>query len=474
MSVRLLFEKNTYLNDVQEIPRAFEPYIKLSEDGEHFLSWTHKIDGQKFNFFVESDLWGKEDFSLICQQTDELLFKRETKYFAKNCLYSFLSRNLQKALPYGSLTGVRPARMYAELAKKTETPREELVNKFHVFEKKSHLIEDCASFQEQYVNRDEKAIGLYVNIPFCPTRCSYCSFISTEIFRVKKQIPLFVECVKKDIQTIFSIIEKKGYSVRSVYVGGGTPTSLEPSLLGEILAPLSSIGTEFTVECGRPDTVNDEVVRVLQKNNVTRLSINPQTFHQKTLDLIGRRHTVEDVFHAYDSVKDKGFDVNFDLIAALPQETFDDFRKSLDTTLELFPENITVHTLSVKRGSDLRKDGTEKTAEGDALRMTDYSYAALRDSGYMPYYMYRQKNTADNLENTGFCRDGRVCLYNVDSMEESCTVLAAGAGAVSKLLGENGKITRFSQPKGFREYCERIDDTERKMSEFFGILLPKF
>lgn len=469
MSVRLIFEKNTYLNDVQEIPRAFVPYLDLNDEGENYLSWTHDINGKTFTFTVDSDLFGRAVFRRDFIEKEDLIFKKSTKYFAKNALYSFLSEALNVRLPYGSLTGVRPTRMYRELAKTEPDPKKTLLNVFSVMESKADLIERCATYQERYINKDPASVGLYINIPFCPTRCSYCSFISTEVFRVKKELPAFVSSVQKDIEVLFGIIEKKGYNVRSIYVGGGTPTSIGAEYLGQILAPLKDIGCEFTVECGRPDTIDEKMVEMLKSRNVTRVSVNPQTFHQRTLDLIGRKHSVEDVFSAYETVKKGGFDVNLDLIAALPGETFDDFKYSLDKTLSLRPEDVTVHTLSIKRGSELNREKTLKKSTGEALSMTEYAYTRLTESGYAPYYMYRQKNTADNLENTGFCRDDKVCRYNVDTMEESSTILSAGAGSVSKLLGEGGKITRFSHPKGFREYIERTEDTEEKLKEFFGI-----
>ncbi|MBO4539020.1 MAG: coproporphyrinogen dehydrogenase HemZ [Clostridia bacterium] len=467
MSVRVIFEKNTYLNDVQEIPRAFFPYLEIAEDGENYLSWSYSVLGGRFTFFIESDIFGNAVCSEEFDESDQIIFKRKTKYFAKNSLYAFLSKALGVSLPYGSLTGVRPTRMYTELKKVTSDPAEKLVEEFHVLPSKAELIRDCAEYQNRFINRDERSVGLYVNIPFCPTRCSYCSFISTEVFRIKKDLPEFVRCVKNDIDVAFDIVAQKGYKIRSVYVGGGTPTSIGAEYLSDILSSLSGCGCEFTVECGRPDTVDEKIVEALEKNNVTRLSVNPQTFHQRTLDLIGRKHTVEDIYKAFSLVSGRGFSINCDLIAALPQETFEDFRFSLDSALALRPDNITVHTLSIKRGSELNREKTTKKAGGEALRMTDYSYSTLSAAGYSPYYMYRQKNTADNLENTGFCRDDKVCLYNVDTMEESCCVIGCGAGAVSKKLSAGGKITRFSHPKGLREYLERQADVERELKEFF-------
>lgn len=469
MSVRIIFEKNTYLNDVQEIPRAFFPYLEWDDNGENYLFWNYSISGKTFVFNVESDLWGNATYQRDFDENDPIIFKRKTKYFAKNSLYDFLSEALGVSLPYGSLTGVRPTVMYNELAKVTSDPKKTMIEEYRVMPSKAELVAGCAEYQKKFINRDEKAIGLYVNIPFCPTRCSYCSFISTEVFRIKKDLPEFVRCVQKDVEAAFEIVREKGYTVRSIYVGGGTPTSIGAELLSEILAPLSFCGCEFTVECGRPDTINEDIVKALKKNNVTRLSVNPQTFHQRTLDLIGRKHTVQDIYDAFALVSGEGFSVNCDLIAALPEETFDDFRFSLDEALSFRPENITVHTLSIKRGSDLNRDKTTKKTGGEALQMTDHSFRALSAAGYLPYYMYRQKNTADNLENTGFCRDDKACLYNVDTMEESCHVIGCGAGAVSKKLAGGGKITRFSNPKGLREYRERHSDVTKDLKDFFLI-----
>ncbi len=469
MSVRILFEKNTYLNDVQEIPRAFFPYLEWDDNGENYLSWDYSTSGKTFIFNVKSDLWGNANYRCNIDEDDRIIFKKKSKYFAKSSLYDFLSEALGVSLPYGSLTGVRPTAMYNELVKSTSDPKKTLIEEYRVLPGKAELVAGCAEYQKKFINRDEKAVGLYINIPFCPTRCSYCSFISTEVFRIKKDLPEFVCCVQKDIETAFEIVKESGFRIRSIYVGGGTHTSVGAGFLSEILEPLSSCGCEFTVECGRPDTINEDIVNALRKNNVTRLSVNPQTFHQRTLDLIGRRHTVQDIYDAFALVQDKGFSVNCDLIAALPGETFEDFRFSLEEALSFRPENITVHTLSIKRGSELNRDKTTKKTGGEALRMTDYSFRTLNAAGYSPYYMYRQKNTADNLENTGFCRDDKACLYNVDTMEESCHVIGCGAGAVSKKLSAGGKITRFSNPKGLREYLERHSDVIKELKDFFLI-----
>lgn len=466
--VRLVYKREDYLNDVQEIPRAFAPYLIINENSEHYLKWEYEYKNPIFDLTISSDLWKEKTYNFHILNDDFNEYKRETKRGIKGALYDFLTEVLQISLPFGSLTGVRPTKLYYELLKKSEYPEKELVEKYHVSPNKSELIAQCVKNQKNYINNDKKNIGLFVNIPFCPSRCKYCSFISTEIFRVKKQLDFYIECLEKELKTIFEIISKKGYNVRSIYVGGGTPPSIGTERLSRLLCLLSEFGTEFTVEAGRPDAIDEKTVNVLKNANVTRVSVNPQTFSDNTLQLIGRSHTVDDFYNAYSLVREKGFIINSDLIAGLPGENFNVFSDSLKKCIELSPDNITVHSLSLKRGSVFTVSGMEKNEYGTVSEMIDYAHSELKNAGYVPYYMYRQKNTADNLENTGYCLPGKQCIYNIDMMEEASTILGAGAGAMSKLVC-GGKITRLSVPKGFREYCERLDETLEKKKLFFDI-----
>lgn len=467
ITLRLEYQHVDCYNDVQDVPRAFSPYLIIDENSENYLKWEYSNNSELFTISISSNIWESLEKSVSIKSLEITDFKKITKRFIKVVLYDYLCEVLQISLPYGSLTGVRPTKLYYELSKKMEYPVSHLVENLRVLPEKAQLIENCVKNQKKYINRDSKNVCLFLNIPFCPTRCTYCSFISTEVFRIKKELPFYVECVKKEFDVIAKIIEKNGYNVKSIYVGGGTPTSVGASYLEEMILPFKDYGVEFTVEAGRPDTINREVIDVLKKANVTRVSINPQTFKQSTLDLIGRKHSIEDIYDSYKAVKDAGFDVNMDLIAGLPGESFEDFANSVDKCIELLPENITIHTLSMKRGSVLQNEGLIKDEFGPIKKMVDYGHASLNNAKYVPYYMYRQKNTFDNLENTGYCLDSKQCTYNIDMMEESATILAIGAGAMSKKI-TGDRIERLSNCKGFREYCQRIDQDLEKKYNFFN------
>lgn len=465
--VRLVYRREDYLNDVQDIPRAFSPYLIVDDNAEHFLQWEYSYINGIFELDIFGDIFEKRNYSFNVSDKDFSEYKRETRRFIKTSLYDFLSEVLQIKLPYGSLTGVRPTKLYYELSEKIEYPISELVKNYGVSPEKADLIANCVKNQKDYINREEKNIGFFINIPFCPTKCKYCSFISTEVFRVKDKLDFYVDCVKKEIETAFEIIDKCGYKIRSVYVGGGTPTSIGTSKLKSILSPVVGVADEFTVEAGRPDSITEEVAEVLKELGVTRVSVNPQTFSDDTLARIGRNHTVDDFYRAYELMKKRGFDINADLIAGLPGETQEIFENSVNSCIALNPANITVHTLSLKRGSDFTLSGMSKSEYGVAGNMIDYAHNALSAAGYAPYYMYRQKNMADNLENTGYTLPQKQCVYNIDMMEEAATIIGVGAGAMTKLV-KDGRIERLSDPKGFREYCERNEEVCIKKSRFFG------
>ncbi len=276
---------------------------------------------------------------------------------------------------------------------------------------------------------------------------------------MRKLVPQYVSCVAKELEEINKRIVGENLQVRSVYYGGGTPTSISAEEL-ESLLKLTNYGCEFTVEAGRPDSITREKLAVMEKHGVTRISVNPQTFKDDTLRILGRRHTTEDLYRAFSLAREFDFDINMDLIAGLPDEKFEDFKLSLEKSIELSPENITVHTLSLKRGSVLKEEGAKKNMDGSIREMVDYSIDRLKSEGYRPYYMYRQKNMADGLENVGWCKPGKACIYNVDYMEETNSVLSAGAGAMSKFVYKSeGRIERQCNAKGFEEYLRRKSES---------------
>lgn len=312
-------------------------------------------------------------------------------------------------------------------------------------------------------------IDIYINIPFCPTRCQYCSFISSEYSRVEKQIPRFVDSLIKEIREMKKLIFRRALVVRTIYIGGGTPTTLPAEDLSKILDELCYPVTEFTVECGRPDTITKEKLDVLKAHGVTRICINPQSFNDKTLKQIGRGHTTKDIISAYALALSYDFVINMDLIAGLPGEKFAHFKKTIDSTIELAPQNITIHTLALKNGAMLKTQNETNHFDADIEKMVDYGYKKMCENGYVPYYMYRQKSMINNLENIGYAQPNTICLFNIDTMEESCSVLACGAGAISKrIYNLENRIERAANVKNIDDYIKRIDEMIERKNNLFN------
>ena len=457
MNIKLIVDSlPSYMNDVPEIVRAFLPFVTISDDGEPF---EIRVDENENSVCASifCSLYGNDSTTIsISSSSNSLEYKRIAKREVKKLLYRYLSNKLSVSLPYGSLTGVRPTRIYYDSIGSHSNIKSHLIEDYYVEESRARLIENVVKGQQNVYSTNNKEVDIFVNIPICPTRCRYCSFISTEIGRVKKLVPLYVKCVQDEINEIKEQIEKVCLNVRSIYIGGGTPTSLNADELRSICSLLSCYKVEFTVEAGRPDSITRDKLKALEECGVTRISINPQTFIDETLEILGRAHTTKQLYEAFELAREFSFDVNMDLIAGLPGESYEDFVTSLNNAIALNPENITVHTLSLKRGSTLKEEGTVRKMDGTIRRMTDYSISKLDASGYIPYYMYRQKNMADGLENVGWCKPGKQCIYNVDYMEETTSVLSAGAGAVSKMVYHlDGRIERKANAKGFEEYLRR-------------------
>ena len=280
-------------------------------------------------------------------------------------------------------------------------------------------------------------------------------------------MPEYLDALIKEINATKQMIFDNAFVLRTIYIGGGTPTVLTAEQLDLLLSNLNYPVSEFTVECGRPDTITQEKLEVLKKHGVTRISINPQTFNDSTLKRIGRKHTVKDVINAYKIALPLDFNVNMDLIAGLSGESLRSFKKSIDTAIELAPDNITVHTLSIKNGSQIMQNG-EKADSDVTEKMVKYASETLSKNGYKPYYLYRQKNQSGGQENVGYFRE-KVCLFNVDSMEETLSVLACGANAISKrIYNLDNRIERFANVKDIREYISRIDEMIAKKQNLFS------
>ena len=460
--INFIAPENNYNNDLMELVRAFSQRI----DKDFDLSLKYEIDGIRMSVFVAVDgTKGKEySYDFTVEAGDELERKRLEKRYLKEAIYNSVVDYTGIGLPYGCLTGIRPTKLFRELGDKA---RDMFENEFSVSQKKVELVERIVNVQEPYRN-DGDGHDVFVFIPFCPTRCAYCSFVSVAIDRQKKLIAPYVDCLLKEIEFLKEVVKEKGLKIRTVYVGGGTPTSIPVEYLDQILGALVDFKPfEFTVEAGRPDTINSDVLTVLKRHGVTRISINPQTFNDATLERIGRKHTTELVERVYEEAKEH-FDVNMDLIAMLPGETLDDFKHSVDRAVELGAENVTVHTLYLKKGSQLKVGGYQSVDNKTAEEMVDYAYTTLTEAGYEPYYMYRQKYTSGNLENVGYAKKGKLCVYNVDIMEEDTSILAAGAAAISKKWDMSiNLITRNANFKEPLEYVKHFDTVMERQRAFW-------
>lgn len=390
----------------------------------------------------------------------ELERKRYAKRFTKLALYLSLSDYLHIDLPWGALTGIRPVKFaYGE----GKNWRQVMKNQMRVSDKKLEMVGQIIENQTGCRQTAADNYDLFIGIPFCPTRCSYCSFVSNIISK-EKRLEEYVDALCREITAAKLMIK----NLRSVYIGGGTPVSLSAELLEKILAAVGNVNCEYTVEAGRPDCIDENVLSLLQKYGVTRICVNPQTFNDKTLEIIGRKHTAADIREKYAMAKKFGFDINMDLIAGLPQESFSEFKYSVDEAVALSPDDITVHTLSLKKGSKL-KESIERLDAGEIEKMIDYAYDSLTAEGYKPYYTYRQKYMAGNLENTGYAKSGKVCIYNVDVMEETADNIACGANAVSKKLFDGGeRIERFGAPKDIATYIAKIDEIISEKNKLFS------
>lgn len=408
----------------------------------------------------------------VCTQPDD---RKELKNEVKRLVYRQLSSYTRQKLPWGNLTGIRPTKIpmamlgqgyrnveIADYMRKTYyTSNEKTSLAIAIANRERHLLKDI-NYQNGY--------SLYVGIPFCPSICLYCSFSSSPIGIWKNQVDAYLDALCKEIDYASDAFAEK--ELNTVYIGGGTPTTLEPDQLERLLSKLEerfdySQLLEFTVEAGRPDSITREKLAVLRAHGISRISINPQTMNQKTLDLIGRRHTVEQTKDAFHLAREMGFDnINMDLIVGLPEEKAD-VEHTLQEVISLDPDSITVHSLAVKRASRLKMfhDEYKEMTFTNNREIMDMAAEYAARAGQSPYYLYRQKNMAGNFENVGYSKEGKAGIYNILIMEEVQSILALGAGASTKMVWASDRIERIENVKDIRNYIDRIDEMiERKRS----------
>ncbi len=399
-------------------------------------------------------------------------------------LYRYLLKETGRPLAWGTLTGVRPTKLIMQMVESGKT-REEITGflekEYFVTREKAELGYEVACREKELLSRlrHKGGFSLYVGIPFCPSVCSYCSFSSSPIDVWKDRVESYLEALEKELRAIGEMSGDRAPD--TVYIGGGTPTTLEAHQLDRLLTVIEecfdlSRTVEFTVEAGRPDSITEEKLLALRRHPVTRISINPQTMQQKTLDLVGRRHTVEQVYDAFYLARKLGFDnINMDLIAGLPGEAAADMEDTLSQIEKLHPDSLTVHSLAIKRAARFGQEGRTTDLHTEISQMVDDAAACARKMGLAPYYLYRQKNIAGNFENVGYAELDKAGIYNILIMEEKQTILAAGAGASTKILlrepirTEKGKeidLVHVENVKNITEYISRIDEMIERKGEW--------
>ncbi|MCM1133466.1 MAG: coproporphyrinogen dehydrogenase HemZ [Ruminococcus flavefaciens] len=400
--------------------------------------------------------------------------KNDIEHELCRLIYHILCRKTGINPPWGLMTGIRPVKKVTELIQKgfSENQIEKiLTERFELSPKKFSLAYQTAINQLPILESiNKRAVSLYVSIPFCPTRCSYCSFVSHSMDSAIKLMPEYISALCRELEIIGQIVRDTDTEIDTIYFGGGTPTSISAQDIAKIMQTVADNFNldkirEYSFEAGRPDTITEEKLHIIKALGADRISVNPQTLNNDVLRVIGRKHSGDDALKAFELARKAGFNnINTDLIAGLPTESAESFKNTLDRITEISPESITVHTLTVKRSADLFESGSENMSN-PAGEMVDYSIEKLMSLDYLPYYMYRQKNTVDNLENVGYAKKGFESQYNIFIMDETQTILGAGCAASTKLVYPDGKISRIHNYKFPYEYIKRFDELMQKKQE---------
>ncbi|MGN1124492.1 MAG: coproporphyrinogen dehydrogenase HemZ [Eubacterium sp.] len=449
--------------DMKNICTVFFPFEKIKDEGDDDIVITTEIEDNQMLAQVEA-------YGRYLSKSHSIEQNEDMAEAMSVLLYNTLSELTGCKPPWGILFGVRPAKLMHRFCEQLggQGAREYFINNFLVTPQKTDLAIEVMHRENKIISLSgESSFSLYVSIPFCPTRCSYCSFVSHSIERTKKLVEPYVELLCLELKRIGEIARTLNLRLETIYFGGGTPTTLSSENLARLFKTINdsfdlSNLREYTVEAGRPDTVTVDKLLAIKGAGVERISINPQSFNDEVLNAIGRRHTSYQTLEAFDLARRCGFDnINTDLIAGLPLDTLDSFKNSVDTAINLGAESVTIHTLAMKSAAymvtkDNPFDLKDRVLTSD---MVDYSNSALNSAGYYPYYMYRQSKSLGNLENVGWCKENKDCLYNVYMMDETHSVFAAGAGAVTRLKNQqSGHIERIYNYKYPYEYIDNFEE----------------
>ena len=452
-------------------------FFSRDEEGEIKTFFSHKDDNITVDCSI--DYRGKiytshYEYPFSDSEEDKRIIKKIYGCACTKCFIRAAKQIRDIPLPWGVMSGIRPAksvRQFHELGKDFDEIKQIINDIYEVTPEKCDLAIKVAKNEEKILKRiKENYVSLYIGIPFCPSRCLYCSFVSTDIKNSGRYMDEFCELLCKEVEKTGEILDELGFKVQTIYIGGGTPTTLSEENLSKLLKSINdninlSCMEEFTLEAGRPDTITKEKMEIAKGLNVTRISINPQTMNPETLKVIGRKHTIEDFYRAFKLAREAGFEViNTDLIAGLPGESFEMFKYSLDEIIKYKPENITVHSMCIKRAAALSFSNKELTGYEEMNRMLSYTQKRMEEIKKEPYYMYRQKNISGNLENVGYSDSDNMSVYNINIMEEAQTIIALGGGGSSKIvLGDRiERVVNFKEPY---EYIRRFDEIIKKKEE---------
>lgn len=443
--------------EIMDVIRLFEAE---EENFTHYFSFGGGVYQNSIEYNDEF-----YDYENVMPTQYELEFKRYAKRFAKLSFYDMLSRCKGISFPYGALTGIRPTKL-AYMEGDSGRNFAELFSQMRVSPENIEHVKKILDVQKD-IYADKGGQDVFVSLPFCPTKCEYCSFITAPVSATKQYIDGYISCVERELISIKNLLVKP----KSIYIGGGTPFAIETHQLERIYAAIDALSLpeiEYTVEAGRPDVFSEEKLKLSKDYGVTRICINPQSFSDETLVKIGRKHTCAQIYRAFEMSKKYAFDINVDLIAGLADEKLEDFESSLRQAIALDPENITVHTLSLKAGAKL-KERTTRLKVDDIGAMIKLSRKMLTEAGYRPYYMYRQKYQAGGWENCGWCKSGKACVYNIDVMEEISDNIAVGANAISKrLFAKEERIERCASPKDIPAYINKVEKIIIDREKLFG------
>ena len=482
--MRLCLINHSFRYEIEKLIRIFMPFEKIEyydtcETSDFCLVTEYDNDIAKATFFWNGTVYNS-DVKLENVNND---LKKDMELHLALAVFNVLTTATGYFPDWGILTGIRPAKLFSRLIKENGEDNAKMYFEEYlkVNANKLSLCKQTLLGEGEITSLSKpNSFSLYISIPFCPSRCSYCSFVSHSIEMAKKLIPQYINLLCKELVETAKIAKYYNLQLETIYIGGGTPTTLSACELELIMQTvknnfdLSSL-REYTVEAGRPDTISFEKLETIKKYGATRISINPQTMNDNVLKVIGRNHTAEDIVKSFNMARECGFDnINMDLIAGLPTDTLESFKDTLTKVLELKPESVTVHSLSMKRSSKLTTTGSLPELEIGkiASQMVDYSLKTLKNNDIMPYYMYRQSKTVGNLENVGYSKKGYECLYNVFIMDETHTILSCGASAVTKLREPNGdyieRIFNYKYPYEYINDFDEIIKRKAKIHEFYN------